>query len=189
MLAEKYRCWCTDSRPNDMRAVTIEVANCGGAPDYPISTSAMASLIKLCADICKRNGKKRMVWITDKTKALAYEPKADEMRMTLHKWFAATPCPGPYLEGKMAYIASEVNRLLGSEAPTPAFQPYIVKVTYPNGLNIRSGPGINYQIVGTVPYGGAYTIAEEKRNGSQTWGRLKSGAGWICLTGYTQKTK
>ena len=186
MLNEKYRSWCTDSRSNDMRAITIEVANCAGAPNYLISDKAMASLIKLCADICKRNGKKKMVWIADKAKALAYSPKPDEMRMTIHKWFAATPCPGPYLESKMAYIANEVNKILGS-APEPAFEPYLIKVTYNPFINIRSGPGVNYKDVGDVPCGGVYTIVEEKVNGSQTWGRLKSGAGWICLTGYTKK--
>lgn len=49
-------------------------------------------------------------------------------------------------------------------------------------LNIRSGPGTNYPIVGQVKQGGVYTIIEEQAG----WGRLKSGAGWICLE-YTIK--
>lgn len=186
MLGEKYRSWCSNSRKNDMRAITIECANCAGKPTWAISDKAMQSLIKLCADICKRNGKKKMVWIADKTKALAYEPKQDEMRMTLHKWLAATGCPEAYLTSKMDFIASEVNKLL-APSPTPAFQPYIIKVTYKPFINIRSGPGVIYKDVGDVPYGGVYTIVEEKVNGTQTWGRLKSGAGWICLTGFTKK--
>lgn len=186
MLGEKYRSWCSNSRKNDMRAITIECANCAGKPTWAISDKAMQSLIKLCADICKRNGKKKMVWIADKTKALAYEPKQDEMRMTLHKWLAATGCPEAYLTSKMDFIASEVNKLL-APSPTPAFQPYIIKVTYKPFINIRSGPGVTYKDVGDVPYGGVYTIIEEKVNGAQTWGRLKSGAGWICLTGFTKK--
>ena len=192
MLAEKYRCWCSNSRSNDHRAICIEVANCDGKPNWPISEKAMKALIELCADICKRNGKKKMAWISDKAKALVYSPKADEMRMTLHKWVAdpktPTGCPEHYLTGKMQYIADETNKLLGNApAPTPAFEPYIIKVTYIGGLNIRSGPGITYSIVGTVPRGGVYTIVEEHTTGSQKWGRLKSGAGWICLTGFTEK--
>ena len=36
--------------------------------------------------------------------------------LTMHKWFAATACPGPYLESKFPYIAAEVNkRLTASE--------------------------------------------------------------------------
>ena len=34
----------------------------------------------------------------------------------MHKWFAATACPGPYLESKFPYIADEVNKRLGSKA-------------------------------------------------------------------------
>ena len=196
MLAEKYRSWCSDSRPNDMRAVTIEVANCAGSPTWAVSDKALSALINLCTDICKRYGRKKMVWIADKDKALAYSPKADEMRMTLHKWLAATPCPEQYLISKMPYIAEQVTKKLGgstaavsSSAPTAqpkASTGYIVRVTSTSGLNIRSGPGMTYKVVGTVPYAGAYTIVQEKTVNGQKWGKLLSGAGWICLY-YTQK--
>ena len=178
MLNEKYRPWTSNSRPNDMRAITAEIANCGGAPDWKVSDKALKATINLCVDICKRNGKKRMVWIADKNKALAYSPKADEMRMTLHKWFAATGCPEKYLISKMQYIADEANKLLGSK---PTFKPYIIKVIYKSGLNIRSGAGVAYKAVGEVPCGGVYTIVEEHTTNGQKWGRLKSGAGWICV--------
>ena len=184
MLAEKYRSWCSDSRPNDMRAVTIEVANCAGDPTWAVSDKALSALINLCTDICKRYGKKKMVWISDKDKALAYSPKADEMRMTLHKWFIATPCPGQYLISKMPYIAEQVTKKLGGSTTSntgTAYSSYIVKITVPSGLTIRSGAGDNYSKTGTVPCGGAYTIVEEKTNGGQLWGKLKSGAGWICI--------
>jgi len=32
--------------------------------------------------------------------------------LTMHKYFAATGCPGQYLEGKFPYIADEVNKIL-----------------------------------------------------------------------------
>lgn len=123
MLDESLRCWCTNSRPNDMRAVCMEVANDEGAPTWHVSDKALASIINLCADICKRNGKKKMVWISDMNTALNYSPKSDEMRMTLHKWFAGTGCPEQYLISKMSYIANEVNKKLGSADVTPAPQP------------------------------------------------------------------
>lgn len=58
---------------------------------------------------------------------------------------------------------------------------YIVKVTG-SGLRIRKGAGTNYEIVGTLRKGTKYTIVETQSN----WGKLKSGAGWICLD-YTER--
>lgn len=61
---------------------------------------------------------------------------------------------------------------------------YIVRITAKSGLNVRSGPGTNYGVVMSLAYGGGYTIVEEQ-NG---WGKLKSGAGWICLK-YTERVE
>lgn len=61
---------------------------------------------------------------------------------------------------------------------------YIVRITAKSGLNVRSGPGTNYGVVMALAYGGGYTIVEEQ-NG---WGKLKSGAGWICLK-YTERVE
>lgn len=47
-------------------------------------------------------------------------------------------------------------------------------------LYIRSGPGVAYSSRGFIAPG-VYTIIEERKSGTVTWGRLKSGAGWICL--------
>ena len=52
---------------------------------------------------------------------------------------------------------------------------YTVQVTA-SDLNIRTGPGTNYGSKGFIKPG-VYTIVETQGN----WGRLKSGAGWICL--------
>jgi len=58
---------------------------------------------------------------------------------------------------------------------------YFVKVTA-SALNIRNGAGTNNSIVGYIRDKGIYTIVETSGN----WGKLKSGAGWICLD-YTEK--
>ena len=60
---------------------------------------------------------------------------------------------------------------------------FVVKVTT-SLLNIRKGPGVSYDITGSVKKGEVFTIVETQ-NG---WGKLKSGAGWISL-GYTEKIK
>ena len=59
---------------------------------------------------------------------------------------------------------------------------YVVAVTAASGLNVSSGPGTGYSVVTALEPGGAWTIVEEQGG----WGRLKSGAGWICLK-YTKR--
>lgn len=171
---EANRSWCSSNSANDNRAITIEVANDEVGGDWHVSDTALAKLIDLCVDICQRNGIVRINYTGDKSGNL-----------TMHKWFAATTCPGPYLESKFPYIAEQVNALLGSssapaEIPT-TFQPYRVHVTIPN-LNIRKGPGTNYGTIGHYTGKGVFTIVEEASGaGASKWGRLKSNAGWISL--------
>jgi N-acetylmuramoyl-L-alanine amidase len=62
------------------------------------------------------------------------------------------------------------------------FKSYVVYITA-SALNVRSGPSTNYKINTVVHKNEMFTIVDEK-NG---WGKLKSGAGWICLDGYTKK--
>lgn len=118
---EANRSWCTSSRANDQRAITIEVANNGGSPEWPVSDKAYDALIRLLVDICKRNGKNKVIWFADKDTALAYEPKAGELVLTVHRWFANKSCPGNYLFKKHSDIVSAVNSQLkstGSTKPT-----------------------------------------------------------------------
>ena len=100
-VEEKDRSWATSSSSNDHRAITIEVANDVVGDNWHVSDKALDKLIALCADICKRNNIKKLNFTGDKTGNL-----------TMHKWFAATGCPGPYLESKFPYIADEVNKIL-----------------------------------------------------------------------------
>ena len=100
-VEEKNRAWTSGSPDNDNQAITIEVANDGGAPDWHISDKALASLINLCVDICKRNGIAKLNYTGDATGNL-----------TMHCYFQATACPGPYLKSKFTYIANEVNKKL-----------------------------------------------------------------------------
>ena len=103
-VEEKNRSWCTSSSANDNRAVTIEVANCGGAPDWPVSDRALASLIELVTDICKRNNIKQLNFTGNLTG-----------NMTVHRWVTPTNCPGDYLYNLHPKIAAEVNRRLNQK--------------------------------------------------------------------------
>lgn len=243
-VEEKNRSWCSSSRENDQRAVTIECASDTTEP-YAFRDVVYQTLIKLCMDICKRNGKKKLLWLGDKDTTLAYTPKADEMVLTVHRWFANKSCPGDWLYSRLGDLAAKVTDALGS-APTetdPAQEPakaelYRVRktwadaksqvgaykvlanakisadahpgysvfdadgnVVYPveqkvetpavpfrvwikvTDLNIRKGPGTNYDATGRFTGKGVFTIvAVQPGEGSTAgWGRLKSGAGWISL--------
>ena len=113
---EANRSWCSSNADNDHQAITIEVANDVIGGNWHVSDVALAKLIDLCVDICERNGINRLIFTGNASGNL-----------TLHKYFAATMCPGPYLESKMPYIAQEVNRRLGMKNDKPSTSAYIVK--------------------------------------------------------------
>ena len=117
-VEEKNRSWCSSSSANDQRAVTIECASDTAEP-YAFRDVVYQTLIKLCADICRRNGKKKLLWLADKDKTLAYEPAADEMVLTVHRWFADKSCPGSWMFARMGDLAAKVTAALGN-ASAPA---------------------------------------------------------------------
>ena len=100
-VEEKDRAWTSSNADNDHQAITIEVANNGGAPNWPVSDVALNKTIELCVDICKRNGIERLNYTGDA-----------KGNLTRHNMFAATACPGPYLQSKFPHIANEVNKKL-----------------------------------------------------------------------------
>lgn len=115
-VEEKNRSWCSSSNSNDQRAVTIECASDTKHP-YAMNNKVYASLIKLCTDICKRNGKKKLLWLGSKSKTLNYKPKSDEMVLTVHRWFANKSCPGDWLYSRLGDLAKKVTaNLSGSSA-------------------------------------------------------------------------
>lgn len=112
-VEEKNRSWCSSSNANDQRAVTIECASDTTEP-YAFNATVYQKLITLCVDICKRNGKKKLLWLGDKNKTLAYSPKSDEMVLTVHRWFANKSCPGNWMYARMGDLASKVTAQLSS---------------------------------------------------------------------------
>lgn len=109
-VEEKNRSWCSSSNTNDQRAITIEVASDTSEP-YAVTSAAYSALIKLVADICKRNGIKKLVWSTNKADRVNHK---NGCNMTVHRDYANKSCPGTYLYNKHGEIAAEVNKLLGA---------------------------------------------------------------------------
>ena len=113
IVDEGDRSWCSSNSHNDHRAITIEVASDSKHP-YAVKDAAYRSLIKLLADICRRNDIKELKWKADKS--LIGQP--DKQNMTVHRWFANKSCPGEYLYSRHAQIAAEVNELLNPKTET-----------------------------------------------------------------------
>ena len=174
-VPEEKRAWTSGSRWNDSQAITIEVSNSGGKPDWPVSETVMKSLIELCADICRRY-------------CIVPEFTGDKRgSLTFHYMYQATECPGPYIKRHVPEIITRINNeLCVEQKPVPVIDKpssILVKVTA-NCLNIRSGPGTKYKVTGQITDHGVYTITEKEGK----WGKLKSGAGWIYL-GYVKEVK
>lgn len=108
---EANRSWCSSSNENDQRAITIECASDTTAP-YAFNTTVYNKLIDLCVDICKRYGKTKLLWFGDKAKTLSYNPAADEMVLTVHRWFANKSCPGDWMYSRMGDLAEKVTARL-----------------------------------------------------------------------------
>lgn len=181
---EGNRSWCSSSNANDQRAVTIECASDTSEP-CAFRDVVYQKLIDLCTDICRRNGKSKLIWLGDKDKTLNYSPKSDEMILTVHRWFANKSCPGNWMYARMGDLASKVTaRLRGGVDPAPTPQPtpggypatpFLVRVII-DDLNYRSEGSMNGTVLGQTGKG-VFTIMEVQND----WGRLKSGASWIYL--------
>ncbi len=100
-VPERGRAWATTNAVNDNLAVNIEVCNSTPAPAWEISDNAWTSLVALCVDICRRNRIDKLTYTGG--------PSGN---LTLHRFFAATECPGPYLMSRMPELAELVNQQL-----------------------------------------------------------------------------
>lgn len=110
-VEEHNRSWCSSSRANDQRAITIECASDTYEP-YAMTDAVYEKLIKLCVDICRRYGKTKLLWLGDKDTSLNYEPAPTEMVLTVHRWFENKSCPGDWLYARLGDVADRVTAAL-----------------------------------------------------------------------------
>ncbi len=97
-----------------------------------------------------------------------------------HKDWSGKHCPAWLIEGKFGYTWDWFKKQVTSKQPASvptSNDAFVVKVLV-DSLNVRKGPGTSYAVVTSIKKGGAYTIVEV--NGS--WGKLKSGVGWINIS-------
>lgn len=92
---EDNTAWCNSNWLSNCRSVSIETANLSST-DSTVTDFALNSLIKLVADIAKRNDMGKLV---------------KGKNVTWHSMYTSTSCPGSYLLSKMDYIVNEANRI------------------------------------------------------------------------------
>ena len=253
---ESDRSWCSSSPENDHQAITIEVSNSSVGGDWPIGNKAYQSLIKLCVDICKRNGIKKL-----------YYDGTPNGTLTRHCDLWPTLCPGPWMKNHTTDLCNKVNAQLNaateSPKPTPVTPTNTSKTSFKVGDLVSINSGVRYynggaipvwvsqekwyissisgnravlglneaknrniqspiktsditlakavstfkeytmsfkasepiyesaggKMVGTMGATGIYTIVDEKTDAGATFGKLKSGRGWVVVKGSIQLKK
>lgn len=112
-VPESFRSWCSSSKDNDQKAITIECASDTNDP-YTMNDYVISALNDLMLDICRRYNKSSLIWLPTKNQRLAHEPKKDEMLITLHRDFANKACPGKFLISKLPDMCEQITRQLST---------------------------------------------------------------------------
>ena len=104
VVPEEYRAWTSSSYDNDMQAITFELSDCDY--DWNISKATQEAFINLCVDLIRRYPSLggSFNWTGDMSG-----------NVTVHRWFAATACPGDPLFNMLGRLGDEINRRLGGE--------------------------------------------------------------------------
>lgn len=122
-VEEENTAWTNSNWDSNCKSVTIETSNDENGGNWHVSDVTLNSLIKLVADIAKRNGLGKLV---------------KGQNLTWHSMFANTECPGTYLMSKIDYIIAEANKI-NYPTPTPTPTKYKVgDVVNINGVYISS---------------------------------------------------
>lgn len=95
---EKDTAWTNSNWNSNCKSVTIETSDNDNS--WYVNDTTLNSLIRLVADIAKRNNLGKLV---------------PSKNLTWHSMFTNTTCPGDYLRSKMQYIADEANKINGAE--------------------------------------------------------------------------
>lgn len=172
-IPDEEMSWCT----NAANSYTVSIETCH--PDWTgaFGSKTYASLVELTAQLCRKYGLH--------PQHVGVIRHYDVTGKVCPKWFVpaskggSDTADGAHWQQFLRDVANAMGTgNAAASAPTTAASAtgYRVKVTA-DALHIRSGNGTSYPVVGCIRDKGVYTIVETKGD----WGRLKSGAGWICL--------
>lgn len=173
---EANTAWTNSNWDANCKAVTIETSNSSTGGQWPVGDKALNSLIKLVADIAKRNNLGTLV---------------KGKNVTWHRMYTNTTCPGDYLLSKMDYIVAEANKINNGSSPKPTTKKIDVKyqvyaggkwwsdITNYNNVNANGYAGyigspisgLRGNTVGTVAHAGHLKYRVHQKGGS--W------LGWI----------
>lgn len=146
--------------------------------DQRYFNAAFDAAAELCAYLCKEYGIKVSDVVSHyEAYKKGYASGHSDCDHWLKKFGANMDWFRSLVSAKMGGVSAPANKTTEPKNETA----YTVKITA-TALNVRAGESTKYKVVATVKKGQTYTIVEEK-NG---WGKLKSGAGWICLK-YTER--
>lgn len=171
----------TQSVPDNYVAWSVggsKYADCkrtGGGSFYGKCNNTNSISIELCDDV--KNGKvypsaKTIENAVELTKVLMKKYNVPSSRVIRHFDVVGKKCPA-YWCGSVAKNekwSTEFHDKLDASTNR------LVKITA-NSLNIRAGAGVKYDVVGKVKKNEVFTIVSTKGS----WGKLKSGRGWINL--------
>jgi len=120
---ENDTAWANANWDANCKAVTIETSNDSTGGEWHVGDIALNKLIRLVADIGKRNN----LGILVKGK-----------NVTWHRMYCATTCPGEYLLSKMDYIIDEANKINNNKEDDGKKEEFNVAKTYKNGSTIEN---------------------------------------------------
>lgn len=146
-VEETNRAWTSSSPVNDHEAITFEIANNGGEPDWRMSDAAINAWLDLSVDIAKFYGYKKVnyqpkpanITFAQTETWIKTWSKADEMIVTLHNWFSAKACPGPYFMRQIPWLVGEMNKRLQDSKWKP--EPFVGEGSSPK--IVQSQPAVS----------------------------------------------
>lgn len=179
-----WHCGCSAGYKNACRNTNsfgIEMCTSG---NYLVSEKTQINAAYLCAYLCK------MIGITS-SKVDTYVVRHYDVVKTNKK------CPAQFVNDNLQWVifkkwvknilntgshensnnSSVTTTSANNSAPSTQTNEFKVKVIV-SSLNIRSGAGTKYNVVGSIKDKGTYTITKTSGN----WGYLKSGTGWINIS-------
>jgi len=126
-VEEINRSWCTASQANDQEAITTEIANNTGGPDWKMSDAAINAWLNLSVDIAKFYDFKEVKYQSKPANISRDQvetwiktwSKPDDMIITIHNWYSAKPCPGPYFIRQLPWLVKEINKRLADPNYVP----------------------------------------------------------------------